>query len=289
MKLPKIALIGADGQLGTDLYAQLRSQAEVTPLYYPDFDLKMPEMAKKGLADLSAKIVINTAAFNRVDDCEERPEDALALNTLAVRDLSLTCRDLGLVLVHFSTDYVFSGIKQTPYVETDEAVPQSVYGVSKLAGEFFVNSIVRRHYVIRTCGLFGVAGCWGKGNNFVDTMVSLANKGKALRIVDDQWITPTSTWELAGKVIELLEHEEYGLYHLTNEGECTWYGFAQEIFALLGKQPDVIPVDSVSYGAKAPRPAYSVLENKRAKDLGLSDFSHWKSALKDYLIKKGHI
>ncbi len=289
MSYPKIALIGADGQLGTDLLAHLKSKTEVAPLYYPDFDLTQPETAKSILTDLKSDIVINTAAFNRVDECEDNPEEALALNTLAVRDLSLTCRDLGLVLVHFSTDYVFNGNKRAPYIEMDEAAPLSVYGVSKLAGEFFVSSIVPCHFIIRTCGLYGAAGCWGKGNNFVDTMVSLADNGKPLRIVDDQWITPTSTWELADKVIELLGHEKYGLYHLTNEGECTWYGFAQEIFLLLGKLPDVIPVDSATYGAKAPRPAYSVLENKRAKDLGLSDFSHWKHALKDYLIKKGHI
>jgi len=134
-----------------------------------------------------------------------------------------------------------------------------------------------------------MAGCWGKGTNFVDTMVSLADKKTPVRIVDDQCITPTSTWELAGKVIELLEHDQYGLYHLTNEGECTWFDFAQEIFSLLDKHPEVIGVDSASYGAKALRPAYSVLENKRAKELGISDFSHWRDALKDYLTKKGHI
>jgi dTDP-4-dehydrorhamnose reductase len=289
MKLPKIALIGADGQLGTDLHALLGSQAELIPLYYPQFDLTQSEEARQGLIECHPEIVINTAAFNRVDECEENPQAALALNTLAVRELALTCRELDCLLVHFSTDYVFDGRSSSPYTESDKAAPLSTYGVSKLAGEFFVENLVPRYFLIRTCGLYGEAGCWGKGHNFVDTMESLVDTDKPLRIVNDQWVTPTATAELAEKVIELLSYEDYGLYHLTNEGECTWYRFAQEIFSLLGKQPKMTPVDSATYGAKAPRPAYSVLENKRAKELGLSDFSPWQDALKDYLKKKGHI
>jgi dTDP-4-dehydrorhamnose reductase len=290
MSFSKIVLIGADGQLGTDLHALLKPAGEqLVPLYYPEFDLTRPEAVKKVLSELAPTIVINTAAYNRVDDCEDEPQAALDLNAIAVRDLAIICRDLECVLVHFSTDYVFDGKKTTPYIETDVAVPISVYAVSKLAGEFFVSSLWPRHILIRTCGLYGEAGCWGKGHNFVDTMVSLADSEKTLRIVADQCVTPTSTWELAQKVIELLGHHEYGLYHLSNEGECTWFEFAREIFSLLGKGPDMIPVDSATYGAKAARPAYSVLENKRAKELGLSDFSPWKDALKDYLIRKGHI
>lgn len=289
MTLPKIALIGADGQLGTDLHALLKSRTSIVPLYYPQFDLNKYEETRRVLYELRPGIVINTAAFNRVDACEDNAQAALALNTLAVRDLARTCCELDCVLVHFSTDYVFDGKSRTPYTEADEASPLNVYGISKLAGEFFVTHLAPRHFLIRTCGLYGEAGCWGKERNFVDAMLALAETGNSLRIVNDQWVTPTATAELAEKVVELLGCEDYGLYHLTNEGECTWYHFALEIFSLIRKQPELVPVDSMTYGARAARPAYSVLENKRAKDLGLPAFSPWQAALKAYLRKKGHL
>jgi dTDP-4-dehydrorhamnose reductase len=283
-----IAIIGADGQLGSDCVKILRGN-KVFPLYYPDFDITKPEGTKKTLSRLDIEIIINTAAFHMVDECEVAPLEAFEVNTIAVRNLALICEELNLVLVHFSTDYVFDGKKEIPYVEGDSPHPLNVYGVSKLAGEYFVRTILQRYFLIRTCGLFGEAGCWGKGSNFVDAVISLEEKGKALRVVNDQWVTPTSTAELAQKIKELIHTEHYGLFHLTNEGQCTWFEFAETIFSLIGKSPQLIPVDSKSYGARAIRPSYSVLENKKAKEIGLSEFSHWKNALKQYLKKKGYI
>ncbi|UCE21736.1 MAG: dTDP-4-dehydrorhamnose reductase [Candidatus Aminicenantes bacterium] len=283
-----IAIIGADGQLGSDCMQSLKGN-KVFPFYYPDFDITKPEETRKSLSQLDIEIVINTAAFHRVDECEEKPLRAFEVNTIAVRDLALICKELNLILVHFSTDYVFDGKKETPYVEEDPPHPLNVYGVSKLAGEYFVRSILQRYFLIRTCGLFGEAGCWGKGANFVDTVISLEEKGEALRVVNDQWVTPTSTAELAQKIKELIQTQQYGLFHLTNEGKCTWFEFAETIFSLIKKGPQLIPVDSESYGALAVRPSYSVLENKKAKDIGLDEFSHWKDALKLYLKKKGYM
>jgi dTDP-4-dehydrorhamnose reductase len=211
------------------------------------------------------------------------------VNALAVRNLALICQELDLVLVHFSTDYVFDGKKKTPYVEEDPPNPLNVYGVSKLAGEYFVRTILKRFFLIRTCGLYGEAGCWGKGSNFVDTVLSLAKKNDPLRIVNDQTVTPTSTADLASGIKELIQTEHYGLYHLTNEGQCTWFEFAETIFSLVGESPKLLPVDSDSYGARAPRPSYSVLENRNAKKVGLSEFPHWKDALEQYLKMKRYI
>jgi len=284
----KIAIIGADGQLGSDLVKILEGN-NVFPLFYPDFDITKPERTKNILSQLSLEFVINTAAFHRVDECEDDPVSAFEVNALAVRNLALICQELDLVLVHFSTDYVFDGKKETPYVEEDPPHPLNVYGVSKLAGEYFVRTILKSFFLIRTCGLYGEAGCWGKGSNFVDTVISLGKKNDPIRIVNDQTVTPTSTVELALRIKELIQTQHYGLYHLTNEGQCTWFEFAETVFSLIGKSPKLLPVDSNSYGARALRPSYSVLKNCNAKKVGLSEFSHWKGALKQYLKKKEYI
>jgi len=284
----KIAVIGADGQLGSDLMRALEGD-EVVPLCYPEFDVTRPERVRSVFRDLRPETVINTAAFHRVDECEDNPESAFRVNAIAVRDLALLADDLGFVLVHFSTDYVFDGRKRAPYVESDPPNPLNVYAVSKLAGEFFVRALVKRHFLIRTCGLFGESSSREKGYNFVDRMIALAEEGRTIRVVNDQWVSPTASAELAERTAELIRTDQYGLYHLTSEGQCTWYQFAREIFVLLGRSPRLEPVDSKSYGAKARRPLYSVLENKRAKEVGLRDFSAWNEALRVYLGKKGLI
>ena len=284
----RIAVIGADGQLGSDL-VKILGRDEVIPLYYPEFDVTRAERVRTVFWDLQPEAVINTAAFHRVDECEDNPDSAFRVNAIAVRDLALLARDLGFVLVHFSTDYVFDGFKRAPYVESDPPNPLNVYAVSKLAGEFFVRALAQKHFVIRTCGLFGESSSREKGYNFVDRMIALAEEGRTLRVVDDQWVSPTSTAELAERTADLIRTDRYGLYHLTSEGQCTWFQFAREIFSLLGRSPRLEPVDSRSYGAKARRPLYSVLENRKAREVGLRDFSAWNDALRVYLEKKGLI
>ncbi|MFC2157202.1 dTDP-4-dehydrorhamnose reductase [Acidobacteriota bacterium] len=284
-----IAIIGADGQLGTDLVLAL-SEFNVTPLYYPDFDILRSSEAESALRDINPDIVINTAAFNRVDDGEDVPTEAFQLNTLAVKDLAASCRTHDFVLVHFSTDYVFDGTKNSPYSEEDLPNPLNVYGISKLAGEYIVQCLMDRFFLIRTSSLYGAAGCLGMGKkNFIDSMLALEKEGKSLRVVDDQYVTPTSTSDLADHVAELIRTEHYGLYHMTNSGSCSWYEYAQSIFDILGIRPDLLPTDSASFGARALRPVYSVLENRQAECIGLSDFPDWKDSLKDYLEKKGYL
>jgi dTDP-4-dehydrorhamnose reductase len=284
----RIAIIGADGQLGSDLVRTLAGD-EIFPLYYPEFDVTRPDIMRGVLQDLQPDTVINTAAFHRVDECEDNPEMAFRVNSIAIRDLARLASELGFSLVHFSTDYVFDGRKKTPYIESDPANPLNVYAVSKLAGEFFLRALTEKHFLIRTCGLFGEASSREKGYNFVDRMIALAEEGKRLRVVDDQWVSPTSTAELAERTSDLIRAGHYGLFHLTSEGQCTWFRFAQEVFSLLGRSPRLEPVSSRTFAAKARRPLYSVLENKRAKEIGLKDFSSWNDALRVYLEKKGLI
>jgi dTDP-4-dehydrorhamnose reductase len=157
-----------------------------------------------------------------------------------------------------------------------------------LTGELFVQAYAERFFLIRTCGLYGLAGSRDKGMNFVEAMLHLERSGpRPIRVVDDQIVTPTSTAELAARIAELVRTEAYGLYHLTNEGACSWYEFARTIFEFLGREVDLRPVDSATFGAKARRPAYSVLENRRMKALGLTSFSPWEKALADYLRAQG--
>jgi len=287
-KAMRIAIIGADGQLGSDLVRTLAGD-EIFPLYYPEFDVTRPDIMRSILQGLRPDTVINTAAFHRVDECEDNPEMSFRVNSIAVRDLARLAGDLGFILVHFSTDYVFDGRKRAPYVEADPPNPLNVYAVSKLAGEFFVRALTEKHFLIRTCGLFGEASSREKGYNFVDRMIALAEARKPLRVVDDQWVTPTSTAELAERTSGLIRTDQYGLFHLTSEGQCTWFRFAQELFTLLDKRPLLEPVSSMAFAAKARRPPYSVLENKRAREIGLKDFSSWNDALRAYLEKKGLI
>jgi len=284
----KIAVIGADGQLGSELLKVL-VEDDVTPLYYPVFDITKPQETRDVLRRLAPDTVINTAAYHRVDECEDNPEMPFLVNAIAVRNLALMARELGCVLVHFSTDYVFDGKKGHPYIEEDPPSPLNVYGVSKLAGEIFVRNILEKYFLIRTCGLYGEASSREKGYNFVDRMIELEKEGRLLRVVHDQWVTPTSAAELAVRVSELIRTSHYGIFHMTNEGQCTWYGFAREIFAILGKQPRLEPVDSRTFRAKAPRPLYSVLENRRAKAIGLTAFTPWSEALAVYLKKRGYL
>ena len=280
----KIALIGADGQLGTDLRTALKGH-EVVPLFWPEFDVTRAEETAGKLSLIGPDAIVNTAAFHRVDECEDRPEAAFAVNAIAVRDLARTARELDAVLVHFSTDYVFDGEKRTPYVEQDPPGPLSVYAASKLAGEHFVRAYAGRAFVIRTCGLYGKAGCREKGRHFVAAMLQAAESGrKEIRVVDDQVVTPTATVELAARIVELLGTDAYGLYHMTAEGSCSWADFARAVFELSGRDPSiVVSVDSAALGAKARRPAYSVLENARLKEIGLTPFSFWRDALAAYL------
>jgi dTDP-4-dehydrorhamnose reductase len=234
-------------------------------------------------------MVVNCAAYNLVDKAESEPAAAFAVNAWGVRDLALICRNLGCVLVHFSTDYVF-GLdenRSAPWTETDAPGPVSVYGLSKLAGEYLVRSLCPRHFVVRTCGLYGVWGSGGKGGNFVETMLRLACQGKPLRVVADQSCTPTYTVDLAAATTSLTATDRYGLYHLTNSDSCSWYEFAQAIFKQAGVKADLTPISSREFGAAARRPAYSVLAAPAYNALGLPPLRHWREALTAYLDERG--
>ena len=278
----KILLIGASGQLGADLVKALSGHSLLTPPHR-SLDLLQPDRVRQVLQSERPQVIINTAAFHRVDDCESQASTAFQVNAEAVRNLALAARDIEAVLVHYSTDYVFDGAAGRPYLEDDLPCPLNVYGASKLAGEHLVKSVWEKHFLIRTCGLFGRTGSRGKGGNFVETMIRKAAGNEPIRVVHDQRLTPTSTRELARATAALIETSHYGLYHVTSKGNCTWYEFAGEIFRLLGVRADLAPTTSDAFAAAARRPAYSVLANHLLEELGMDDLKHWRDVLREYL------
>jgi len=278
----RIAILGSNGQLGRDLTLALADH-QLLPLTRVDFDVTDHVRARTVLSELRPEVIVNTTAFHQVDDCERQPEPAYSVNALAVLNLVRVANDLNATLVHFSTDYVFDGKSQKPYVETSEPFPLSIYGNSKLAGEYLVRTAARKYFLIRSCGLYGRAGSRGRGGNFVQTMLKKAEEGESIRVVHDQVLTPTSTADLARQVAVILPTAHYGLYHVTNEGSCSWYEFAAAVFEIARVKADLSPTTLDLYKAYALRPPYSVLENARLKELGLNVMRHWRDALSEYL------
>jgi dTDP-4-dehydrorhamnose reductase len=283
MLMAEYVVVGANGQLGHELSA--RFEAEGIGLTRPDFDLTQPGTMRTQLNRLRPRVVFNCAAYNFVDRAESEPDTAFAVNAWGPRHLAEICRDIDCVLVHFSTNYVFGldAERRRPYLETDSPGPISAYGMSKLAGEYFVRATCPKHFVIRTAGVFGLWGSGGKGTNFVELMLRLAKEGKPIRVVSDQVCTPTSTVDLAQATIALIKTDRFGLYHLTNSGSCSWHEYAQTIFELAGVQADLTAVTSQEFGALAPRPRYSVMASQAYQSLGFPELRAWREALKDYL------
>jgi dTDP-4-dehydrorhamnose reductase len=278
-------LIGAAGQLGRELRCAFADH-ELVPLTRAELDVTDRPRVEEMLRAHRPRLILNTAAYHRVDECEDVPERAFAVNAVAVRDLARAARDVGATLVHFSTDYVFDGRQRRPYTEADPPGPLNAYATSKLAGEYFVRAILDRYFLVRTCGLYGLGGSREKDGNFVEAMLRLAREGREIRVVGDQVLTPTSAADVAATVRRLVETGRHGLYHVTNSGECSWFEFAAAIFELAGLRPRLSETTSAAYGARAVRPAYSVLEHANLRALGLDDLRHWRDALEEYLVAR---
>jgi len=281
----KIAVIGANGQLGTDIVrAFAQNGDDVCALTHADIEIADLDSVSRKLQELRPQIVVNTAAMHHVERCEQAPETAYAVNALGPRNLALAAREIDAVLMQISTDYVFDGEKRSPYEEGDPPRPLNVYGNTKLSGEYFVQSTTPKHCVLRTSALYGKAPCRAKGGlNFVELMLKLAKERGEVRVVDSEVVTPTSTRELARQVVALSRSDAYGLYHATAEGSCSWFEFAREIFALTNTRIKLNVADPKEFPAKVPRPSYSVLENRALKNRGLNVFRLWQEGLREYL------
>ena len=283
----RYVVIGAAGQLGFDLVRTFDRAGELVGLTRRELDVLDPGRVRAVLTDLRPTCVLNTTAYNRVDAAEDDRAGAFALNAEAVGALAATCQALGATFVHFSTDYVFDGRRPAPYRESDAPNPLNVYGESKLAGERQALARCERAVIFRVSGLFGVARSSGKGGtNFVETMLRLARERKPVRVVADQVLGPSYTRDLAPKVWKVLPRAAHRVYHLTNVGETSWHGFARRVFALVGVEAEVVPVTSAEFGARARRPAYSVLAHASLAALGEDDLRPWDAALAAYVAER---
>jgi dTDP-4-dehydrorhamnose reductase len=281
----KIVVIGANGQLGNDVVRAFENNGdEVYAMGHSDIEVENIGSVFGSLRNLQPEIVVNTAAMHHVEKCEMEPEKAYAVNALGPKNLACVGNDLGFVLVHVSTDYVFDGAKGSPYEEDDIAQPLNVYGKTKLEGEQFVRTGMDKYFILRTSALYGTSPCRGKSaQNFIQLMLKLAKERREVRVVDSEVVTPTSTAELSEQILVLSRAECYGLYHATPEGSCSWFEFARTIFSLTNTEASLKVAVPGEFPAKTPRPEYSVLENRALKIQGLNRFGAWQTGLHTYV------
>ncbi|WP_447979726.1 dTDP-4-dehydrorhamnose reductase [Candidatus Nitrospira bockiana] len=284
--MTRYLLIGSRGQLGSDLSKAFHGRGELVTWDHNEMDICETAKVRQGLEAVKPSVVINTAAFHKTDVCEQEYRRAFEVNGYAVGELARVCQAIGAKIVHFSTDYVFSGNSKRPLLETDATDPINAYGCSKRVGESLIEAWTSRYLIFRVSGLYGIAGSSGKGGNFVELMLKLARERKPIRVVDDQILTPTATSEVAATVWKLIDIDADGTYHCTNNGQCSWYEFAQEIFRLAKVDANLSPQTTQESGAKAKRPCFSVLQNKHLQEIGLDAMSDWRDALAQYMWRR---
>jgi dTDP-4-dehydrorhamnose reductase len=269
--------------LGSDLMLRMMAAHDVTGKDVGDFDITVEDDCGRVIAECSPDVVINAAAYTNVDGCETDRDRCFAVNAIGVKNIALACRGKDIRIVHFSTDYIFDGRKETPYVEEDEPAPLNVYGASKLEGDRFLQAFSDRWLLIRTAWLYG-----RNGKNFVKTILEKAATVKTLDVVDDQIGAPTYSWDLSAAVQLLIEGGHEGLFHLTNRGRCSWHEFACKILQYAGKNDVTVrPIPSADLARPAVRPAWSVLSSRKFWEATGKTMRFWQIALQDYLERTG--
>lgn len=277
--MKKILVTGCNGQLGREInkFYNAKNGFELVNTDVDELDITNIKEVM-GLVDSERPYaIINCAAYTAVDACETNQDIAFKVNVIGPRNLAIAAKTYNAKLVHISTDYVFDGTKETPYYESDSVCPQSFYGETKAEAEKMVCMFCDRFFIFRTAWLYG------DGKNFVKTMLRLSEDHDTVKVVNDQFGTPTSTVELVKAIDSILFTKNYGIYHATCEGSCNWAEFAEEIFRLAGKDTKVVGITTEEYGAPANRPAHSVLENRMLKAVGGYTFCEWHDAIKTYI------
>lgn len=289
----KILIVGAKGQLGQEFtdslakgYTDIGKIDDVFAGACVDaFDIdKLDILNKQNLDDVLKNgydFCINCSAYTAVDKAEDDVENCYKVNVLGVQNLAFACKTYGTTLVHFSTDYVYQGNSNIPLNETDQTLPVTVYGKTKLAGENYIRDICEKYYIFRTSWLYGQFG-----NNFVYKMLELSKKMDKLTVVNDQIGTPTNANDLVYNTLKVIQSGYYGLYNCTGEGQCSWYDFACEILKINKIHTPVLPVSSSAFNSRAVRPAFSVLDNLALKSIGMNYMRDWKESLHSFFVNK---
>lgn len=277
--MKKIIVTGCNGQLGraVNLEFQNNTEIEFVNTDVGELDITNIDKVMELVKQVKPYAIINCAAHTGVDACEDEWDKAYKINAIGPRNLSIAASETGAKMIHVSTDYVFNGKADKPYTEFDKPDPQGAYGVTKLAGENMVKDFADRYFILRTAWLYG------DGKNFVKTMLRLSESNDKVRVVGDQVGSPTSAKELAAVIAQLIFTENYGIFHATCEGSCSWAQFAEEIFKMAGKKTVVEAITTEEFGAKASRPAYSILENYMLKLTTDYRFADWHDALSVYM------
>lgn len=286
-----VGVLGANGQLGSDLVRIAREFQNVEALALTRKDVDVCDLASipKALAQKQFDVLVNCTSYHKTDEVEEHATEAFRINAHAVRTLAKTCKERGACFVHLSTDYVFDGESRRPYVETDPPNPVNVYGASKLLGEkFALGEYPHRTLIVRVASLFGVAGSSGKGGNFVESILRKAKETGEVRVVNDVTMSPTCTADAARVILALLGKDPpAGIYHVVNSGTATWYEFARRMVEEAGINARISPITSEEYPTAAIRPSYTALENRKATAI-VGEIPGWGDALHRYMLDKGH-
>lgn len=274
----KILICGCDGQLGKELIRKLEyTDNTILKTDIDNLDITNFESVDYYISKNKPDVIINAAAFTNVDLCEKEINLAYKINSLGPKNLAICSQKVNAKFVQISTDYVFDGEDNNLYEEYSKTNPLNVYGHSKLLGEQFTQLFCYKHFIIRTSWLYG------DGNNFVKTMIKLSNNQNEINVVDDQIGSPTSCKDLAICILNLINTEYYGIYHGSNNGQCSWYEFAKKIFEIKNIDIKVNPIKSKDFKSEVKRPEFSVLDNFMLKLINLDNFRYWEDALKDYL------
>lgn len=276
--MKKLLITGCNGQLGRAINKQYaNTDYELVNTDVAELDITNVDAVVNMMKEVKPYAIINCAAHTGVDACETDQDNAYRINAIGPRNLSIAATQVGAKMIHISTDYVFEGNATKPYTEFDVVNPQGMYGYTKLAGENFVKEFAKDYFIIRTAWLYG------DGKNFAKTMLRLSETNDKVRVVGDQFGSPTSASELAKMIAHLVPTQNYGLFHGTCEGECSWADFAKEIFRLAGKTTEVEAITTAEYPTPAVRPAYSVLDNYMLKLTSNFSFVSWEEAIKEYM------
>ena len=273
-----ILIVGAQGMLGSDLMETINHTRQVLGVDIEECDITDQKETRNTLLRMKPSWVINAAAYTQVDQCETNSEQAFKVNAEGVSNLALACKEINTKLLHVSTDYVFDGKTKNPYREEDPVNPLSVYGNSKCRGEAAVQDLLDDFIIVRTGGLYGK-----RGVNFVNTIVKMAQERDELRVVNDQWMSPTCTIDLSKAIGTLVQLSSQGIFHIVNSGFCTWYEFACKIVAITDSPCRVVPISSDELDRPAPRPAFAVLNCSKYSEVTGMELRPWEEALTEYL------
>ncbi len=290
--MKRILLLGPNGQLGTDIRhaaAANYHDLHIQGLGRDELDVTDVESIGEVLRTQEFDILINCTSYHKTDEVESNADQAVTVNAHAVKGLAEACKTKKARFIHISTDYVFDGQNDRPYIELDSIGPLNVYGATKALGESLARAVWQDTVIFRVASLFGVAGASGKGGNFVETMIRVGAERGQLKVISDQRMSPTSTADLAEMILKSIEVDiPAGTYHAVNSGDASWYEFAKSIIELSGVEATVSPIPATEYPLPAQRPAYSVMDNTKLTAF-IGDIPNWHDALERYLAAKGHL